>query len=190
MRRILILGAVSALALSACSSDPTTTEEYRQVEADKAAAESQLEEVQTELEAAEVALEQSEATVSELQPQLSNLESEKARSEERAEELEGELEGWIEFTGSPNDEPFFWSQELFDATVLTCTADGTSEEDCMCIMEGLESELYLMEMMLMTELVSAATVGLVPVNPLTEMPEGIDSEVVGILTEAFVECLG
>ncbi len=190
MRQILILGAVSVLALSACSSDPTTTEVYQQVEADKVAAQSQLAEVQAELEAAKAALEESEASVSELQPQLSNLESEKVRSEERVGELQDELEAWKEFTGSGSDEPFLWTQELYDATVLTCTFDGTSEEDCMCIVERLESELYLMEVMLMDELAAGVNLGLVPVNPITELPEGLDGEVVGILTEAFVECLG
>jgi hypothetical protein len=60
----------------------------------------------------------------------------------------------------------------------------------MCIVERLESELYLMEVMLMDELAAGANLGLVPVNPTTELPEGLDGEVVGILTEAFVECLG
>lgn len=197
-RRLRRIGSLLALALvaSACATDPTTSEEYQQLASDKAATETQLSETESQLtetmadlEAKTAALSDSEAQLAEMQSEVASLESDKAEADQRAEDLQGELEVWKQFAGSPNDEPYLWSQELFDAWMLTCTSDGTSQDSCVCFVEGVESQASLMELMLMYELFAAAEFGLVEVNQATDLPEGVDPDLVGVITVSAIDCL-
>lgn len=190
MPRMFTLAVVTALGLAACTSDPTTTEEYQQLAADKAEIETQLTEAQTNLETTKADLEESEGLVDEMRPQLSTLESEKVSAEDRVGELTDELDAWKMFTGSPNEEPYLWSQELFDMSIVVCTTDGTSESDCVCVTNGLESQTALMDLMFFTEITAAAELGAVPINPITDLPDGLSGEFVGLITEIVFDCLG
>ena len=190
MRVVVVMSVIGALAVTACAADPTTSDEYQQLLAEKTEVEANSARTEEDLAQAASDLEDSQAALSELEPELETAESELALAQSRVDELQVELDDWKLFTGSPNDEPFLWSQELFDVSVLTCTADGTSQEDCVCIIERIENEAFLMEIMELTEFTAAVELGLLTPNPTTGLPEGIQSDFVGLLTDIFVDCFG
>ena len=190
MRVVVVMSVIAALAVTACAADPTTSDEYQQLLAEKTEAEANSARTDEDLAQAASNLEDSQAALSELEPQLQTAESELALAQSRVDELQVELDDWKLFTGSPNDEPFLWSQELFDTSVLTCTADGTSQEDCVCAIERIENEAFLMEIMELTEFTVAVELGLLTLNPRTGLPEGLQSDFVGLLTDISVDCFG
>jgi outer membrane murein-binding lipoprotein Lpp len=185
---VILVLLLTGLVLAGCTSDPTASPEYAELEASVAALESDLSATEAELAAAEGDLEAANAAVSALETQVSELEGENAAANDRLASLETSLEEWKAFTGSPNDEPFVWSQEYFDTFVLTCSTTD-SEDACICFAEGFEEQATLMDMLYFTELNAAAFANLVEVEPQTGLPLGTPPEIASLAGDVAFRCL-
>ena len=226
MRKRLLRLSSAAIALlvfaGACSSDPTASDEYEQLSAEKSVVEAQLNEAEgarddassradeaaaardealAAIDVSNARADGAEATVAELEASVSEaqaradgaeatvveLEASVSEAQARADDTRAELDTWIAFVGD-TDEPFTWSQELFDASVLTCMVDGSSEADCRCLLEVVEEEVSLLDLMFGTELIAAAELGLIEFDPVTELPEGFPIDLALQFGSAFFTC--
>lgn len=207
LRRFGALIIVLALVAAGCSQDPTQSAEYLELEAEL---ESRTRDLQEQLDAAETELtadrseiedlgsrlieatdqlEAATAGAAELEDRLSAAESAIADLEAELEQSESRADDAIAALAELEDAP--WPEGIKALFVEGCAVDDlgrpdpTSEPLCSCMVDALETEITLVDFMVLS---LTAIDPDAEIDPLTGFPTSVDPELVEVVVDAAIRC--
>jgi len=192
MRRgLLVVGVVVALA--GCG-DPTTSQEYVDLEARHAETLAELEVAQGEVGSLGGSLATAEADLAETNDALaaaeSALETALVENQEATAALEAELDAWMQFAGA--DELHTWPAFYRDLAVANCSVgpDALTPEECSCTTDFLMEQMSLVDVAYLGEVIAGELLGTVEIDPITGLPPDFPDYLALDLTEGFLTCVG
>ncbi len=206
-QRLGVLAVVAALVAGSCSQDPTQSAEYLSLQAEL---EDRTRDLQAQLDAAETDLAADRTELADLGSRLSAATDELAAATSSATELEerlgaaeaaiADLEGRLEQSESRADEAVAALAELEDApwpeAIKALFVDGCAVDDrgrpdptsvplCTCMVDALETEITLVDFLLLS---LTAIDPDAEIDPDTGFPTSVDLELVEIVVDAAIRC--